>query len=161
MAVNPSLLATQIVAGIGQSSVTTQVTGFATGILDELTQNGIAVFGVSPTGNTITGLSGSSMASRVAAGAGYGSVSPELMNFCTGIVTHILTATVTYTGPTPPSEPAWFLGGTIVGLSGPAMAALVQASVGYPNVSSQLQGMCSAICDHITANAEVTSGVIS
>lgn len=161
MAVSPSVLAAAMSTGIGQSTVTPQLLGLATGILNELTISGHAAVG-HPSGNLISGMSGSSMASRVATDAGYGSVSTQLLHFCTGITTHILTSgTVSYTGPVPPAPIVYFLGGTIHGLSGSAMAALVAADVGYPFVSSQLLGLCDAVATHIMANATVTSGVIS
>jgi len=161
MAVNPTLLATEITTGLGQLLPTVQVTGFATGVLNELTQKGVASTGL-PTGNTISGMSGSDMADKVATDAGYGSTSAVLVKFCTGIVNHIQEAgIVSYTGPVPPAAPIYYLGGTISGLSGPAMAALVQSNVGYPSVSVELLGMCNAICTHIVTNAQVTSGVIS
>jgi hypothetical protein len=161
MSVSPSLLGTEIATALGQSSATSQVIGFATGILNELTQSGMAAFG-SPSGNTISGMTGADMASKVAAAAGFGSVSGTLSGFCSGIVSHIQSAgMVSYTGPTPPATPVYFLGGTISGLSGSAMAAQVQASAGYPSVSSQLLGMCTVIANHIMTNAQVTSGIIS
>lgn len=162
MSVNPTLLASQIAAAVGHpGNVTQQVQGFATGILNELTQSGHAAVG-SPSGNTISGMTGTSMASRVASAAGYSFVSTPLRNFCTGIVTHIQSAgSVTYTGPIPPAPVVYFLGGTIVGLSGPSMAALVQSTVGFPFTSSQLSAMCTAIATHIMTNAQVSSGTIS
>lgn len=164
MATSFPLLATEIATAIGQSYVTTQVMGFAHGILEELTQNGTATFGFTPTGHTISGMTAASMAGKIATYAGYGYASPELVNFCMGIVTHIQgAAIVTYTGPIfpPPPPPGWFLGGTISGLSGPAMASLVQSYVGYPSVSPQLLAKCTAIANHIMTNASVVSGVIS
>jgi len=161
MSVNPTLLATEITTGIGQVSPTIQVQGFATGILGELTANGIAQVGL-PTGNTISGLSASDMASKIANAAGYASVSSDLTKMCVGIVNHIQSVgVVSYVGPIPPAVPIYYLGGTISGLSGSGMASLVQSNVGYPSISTELLGMCNAICTHITTNAQVTSGVIS
>jgi hypothetical protein len=161
VSVNPSLLASEIATAVGHpGNVTVQIQGFATGILQELTQNGHATVGA-PSGNAISGMTGYSMASKVATAAGYGFVSTPLLHFCNGVTTHILTGTVNYTGPIPPAIPPWFLGGTIVGLSGPAMAALVQSNVGFPFTSSYLLAMCTAITSHIMTNAQVTSGTIS
>lgn len=161
MAVNASLLATQIATGMGQSSATSQVMGLATGILAELTGNGTAAVG-SPAGNTISGMTGSDMASKVSTAAGFGSVSSVLSGMCSGIVSHIQSSgSVSYTSPTPPAFPVYFLGGTISGLSGSAMAAQVKSSAGFPSVTSQLLGLCTAIANHIMANAEVTAGIIS
>lgn len=157
MSVSPTALAAAMATGIGQSAPTSQLSGFAKGILEELTQHGMASSGP-PSGNTISGMSGSSMATKVAGYAGYPNVSAELMGFCSAIVSHIESAgLVSYTGP----GPVFFLGGTISGLSGSAMASGVMSSVGYPSVTSQLSGMCGAIASHIMSNAEVNSGTIS
>jgi len=160
-------LATEIATGIGQGFVTLHVTAFATGVLDELTQNGSATFGNIPGPHPISGLSGASMASRIVAAGPYTFVSPELANFCTAIADHITAnGVVTYAGPPPappglPPPDAWFTGGVVSGVNGPGMAAEVAAAVGYPFVSTQLIGKCTAIADHINNNAQVESGVIS
>lgn len=160
MALNPSALSAAIASGLGQSGTTSQTDAFANGIITAL-MAGVAIFGVSASGNAISGVSDSTMASLIESAAPYPGSSSQLSGFCTGIASHIMTGTVTYTGPPPPAVPPWILGGTIVGLSGSAMASLVQSSAGFPSVTSQLLGMCSAIANHITANAEVVSGVIS
>ncbi len=164
MAVNAPQLADEVAAALGYDTTSTQLIGWATGILEELTQNGIATFGFTPSGHTISGMTPASMASKIANYAGYGSVSTELLNYCTGIVNHIHgTAIVTYIGPPfpPPPPPGWYLGGTISAINGAGMASMVAAAVGYPGVSAQLLAKCTAICDHIIANALVVSGVIS
>lgn len=164
MATSAPLLASEIAAGLGHpGDVTVQVQGFATGILEELTQNGVAGFnGGVPSPYSISGMSGSSLATKVASYAGYPFVSPELLSFCTGIVTHIQgSGIVTYVGPPPPANPNYFLGGTISGLVGATMASIIQGAVPYPFVSAELLGMSNAICNHIVANAQVVSGVIS
>ena len=107
------------------------------------------------------------MAALIAPLAGYPGVTPDLLNFCTGVANHILAAgQVFYSGP-PPAPPvlppslAWFLGGTISGLSGSAMADLVKTTMGKPSVTSELLNQCTAIANHIMTNATVVSGVIS
>lgn len=162
MSVNYVTLASEIATAIGHpGNVTTRVTGFAHGILEELTQNGTATVGA-PTGNTISGMTGSSMATKVANYAGYSYVSTQLNKFCKGIVDHIQgSGVVSYTGPTPPAVPIYFLGGTISGLNGTGMASNVVSEVGYPFTSTELLAMCGAIANHINNNAVVTSGVIS
>lgn len=164
MAMNGPGLGDEIASALSQSP-TTQMTGFGKGIV-EAVQQGTATFGNIPGPHPISGVSFSTMASLIQGYAGYPSVSPELSNFCDGIATHVMTGTVTYSGP-PPSPPvimppaAWFLGGVISGLSGSAMASLVASKVGYPSVSSELTAMCNAIANHIMTNAQVVSGVIS
>lgn len=163
MATNDTLLASEIAAALGHpGDVTLPVQGFAEGILDELTSNGIAGFGGIPGPHPISGMTGASMASKVAAAAGYPGVSPELMSYCSGIVLHIQTAgQVFYTGPIPPPPPGFELDGTITGLNGAAMAALIVGMVPYPGATSELIDKCTAIADHIMTNAEVVSGAIS
>lgn len=160
MALNPTALSSAIATGLGQSGPTSQTTAFANGIITAL-KAGIAVFGASASGNAISGVSASTMASLIQSAAPYPGSSSQLTGFCGAIATHIMTGTVTYTGPPPPATPPWILGGTIVGLSGSSLASLAQSMAGFPSVSSQLTGMCTAITTHIMANATVVSGVIS
>lgn len=168
MALNASGLADEVRSAMGFPSPTSkEIVGWATGIVDEVTSNGVATFGNIPGPHPISGITGASMAGKVATAAGYGSVSAELLNFCTGVANHITgSGVVTYAGPPPappalPPPAAWFLGGVVSGLSGPAMAAQVASAVGYPGVSPELLNQCTAIADHIMANAQVVSGVIS
>jgi hypothetical protein len=162
MATNYTQLAGEIATALGHpGNVTTQVLGFARGILEELTQSGSATFGNIPGPHSISGLTGSSMANRVKTYAGYPTVSSQLLGFCTGISTHVMTGVVTYTGPSSPTPPNWFLGGTISGMTGSGMANQVKINVPFPYVTSELLAMCQAIVSHIQTNAQVTSGVIS
>lgn len=157
MAMSASALAGEIAAALGESQ-TTEIEGFATGFVDGL-KLGVATFGP-PSGNTISGVLGPTVAGLIQSAAGYPSVSAELTGFGSGFATHIATsAIVTYTGPGPPA--GFFTGGTISGLSGSTFASLVQAAAGYPSVSAELEALCTAVTDHIVANAEVVSGVIS
>lgn len=165
MAVNPTQLADEIrSAMLFPAPVTLQLTGWATGVLQELTQSGIATSRVIPGPHPISGMSGASMAALVAAAAGYPFVSIPLLNYCNAIVQHIQTAgQVFYTAPVGSPNPAdnFFLNGTITGLDGSTLAALVAAQVGYPFVSTRLLAKCTAIVNHIQTNAIVTDGVIS
>jgi hypothetical protein len=144
-----------------------QIIGWAQGILEELTQNGTATSRNFPGPHPISGMSGASMASKIASYAGYPGVSSTLNNYCNAIVQHIQSnGQVFYTAPVaaPPAIPppaAWFLNGTISGLSGSTMASLIVSQVGYPGVSSQLLAKCNAIVAHIQSNALVTDGVIA
>ena len=169
MAVNPTQLANEIVAAVPYpSAATTELIGFATGVLDELTQNGSATSRNFPGPHPISGMTGGSMADKIRANsyASFGYTSVPLLNFCTAIVSHIHgMGVVTYTSPIPANPPppsdSWFLGGTISGLNGATLAALVTAQVPYPFVSPQLISFCTAITTHIMTNAEVTDGVIA
>ena len=144
-----------------------QLVGWAGGIVDEITQSGSATSRNIPGPHPISGLSGSSMANRVASAAGYDSVSPELLDFCNAISTHIQSfGQVFYTLPVPAPpgiQPpmAFFLNGTITGLNGPLLASAVAAQVGYPSVTPQLLAKCTALTNHIMLNALVTDGVIA
>lgn len=168
MATSIPQLAVEIRDAMGFPAPTSkQLIGFAHGILEELTQNGQATKHFMASGHKISGMTAPSLAGKIAQYAGYGYVSPQLLAFSNGVVTHIQTAgIVTYSAPptAPPAIPPgadWFLDGKISGLSGPAMAALIVVNVGFPFTSSQLIKMCTAICSHIVDNAEVVSGVIS
>lgn len=160
MSLSSSTLASDIATALGHSgNVTLQVLGFAQGIIDELTQNGVASTGPI-TGNTISGVTGSSMASKISVAAGFGSVSAKLLNFCNGISSHITSAAnITYTGPG--TSPPYSTGGTISGLSGSAMASLISSNVGYGSVTSILLAMATAVTNHITINAQANAGVIT
>ena len=104
MATNDLQLADEIRQAMGFPTPTsTQLLGFAKAILEELTQNGMATFGGSPTGHSISGMTAASLASKIANYAGYGYVSTELLKYSTGVVNYIqASAIVTYVGPPPP-----------------------------------------------------------
>jgi hypothetical protein len=147
-------LADAITLGLGQSLPhSAETLGFATGILNELRAATAGFGGMSPGPYSISGMSGSSMATRVKNAAGYPSVSAELTSFCQAISDAVALGIVVYTGP----GPVFFLGGTISGISGSSMAS----AAGFPSVTSQVSGMCGAIATYINSNASVTSGVIS
>jgi hypothetical protein len=165
--------------------VSTQLTGWGTAIVNELTGHGLVnnasgtITGTCPpssplssgagTGGLISGLSGSRLASAVATAAGYGSVSSELSAFGAQIVAHIQTSgIVTFTSgeitgtctntpisPGPLADGAGS-GGKISGLSGSMLATLIQGAAGYPSVSAQLTNFCTAIVNYIMTNASVT-----
>lgn len=161
MALDADALAMEITLGLGQTTPSDEVKGFAQGIIDEL-KAATASFGGTPGPHVISGMTGASMAGKIKDAAGYPSVTPQLMGFAQGICDHVqMLGIVTYVGPPPPAVPDWFLGGTVTGLSGAVMAVTVQGAAGFPSVTSQLTGMCSAIADHIVANAEIVMGVIS
>lgn len=164
MATNASQLADEIrVAMAFPAPTSTQLIGWATGVLDELTSNGMATSRFFAGPHPISGMSASSMATKVADEAGYPGVSDELLDYCEAIVEHIEgDGEVFYTAPLPPPDAdAWFLNGTISGLDGSTLASLIASKVGYPGVSTKLLAKATAIVDHIQDNAEVTDGVIA
>jgi hypothetical protein len=163
MATSAAGLAADVATALGHpGDVSAPVLGWATGVLGELTQNGIATFGLIPGPHPISGMTGASMASKIALAAGYPGPTPILIAYAGAICTHIQSSGfVTYTSPTSPIPPNWFLGGTISGLNGPAMATLVAAACGFPGTTPILIAKCTAIASHIMSNAQVVSGVIS
>ncbi len=167
MATQFTVLGPEIAVAMGYPAVNSYLLGFAHGILDELTMSGKATFGMIPSPHPISGMIPDSMASLIMGYCGYPSVSPDLTKFCTGVVNHIhMAGIVTYTAP-PPAPPAilppaaWFLNGTISGLKGSMMAEEVRGQMGFPTISPKLLAECTAVCDHIIANAKVVSGKIS
>lgn len=105
-----STLASLVVSEAGYPSVSAQVTAFCTEIVNHIQTQGTVSFSTGNiTGNctntavnpgtftgegsngTISGLNGSTLASAIHGSAGYpGSVSPELILFCTAIVDYIM-----------------------------------------------------------------------
>lgn len=165
MALDPTALASDIASAMGYPTVSPQLIGWASGVLEEV-KNGMATSRNTPSGHTISGISGSAMATLIADYGGYGSVSTQLTNYCGAIASNIMSnAIVTYTAPVlnPPAiQPpdAWYLNGTLSGLDGSSLASDVAAAVGYPSVSAKLLAKCTAITTHIMGNAEITDGVI-
>lgn len=154
MAMNVSNLSSEIASGLGQGSTTSETDGFAQGIIDELTTNGVASTG-SPSG-TISGLTVSSMANLIKTVVGYPSVSSELTGFCQGIIDNLQNdGSVSY-----PSSPHTN-GGTIINIDGTTTAGYIKDEAGYPSVSSELQGFADAVADHIKDNASCDGGSIS
>ena len=161
MAMNYPQLAEEMRIAMGFSTTTTQLLGWARGIVEEV-KNGIATYGGNAGPHTISNISGPNMASLIQNYAGYSGVSPQLNNYCTAIANYIMvTARVTYIGPLPPAFPDWWQGGTISGMVGSGMANSVAFSVPYPNVSAQLLAQCNVIVSHIHTNAQVVLGVIT
>ena len=158
MALNATQLADEVRSAMGFPLPTSpKLIGWAQGIVEEIQQNGIATSGGFAGPHSISGITGASMASKVASYAGYPSISPELLGFCNGVVLHIMAMSkVFYIDP-----PTFIAGGTIVGTNGPAMATQVQALVPYPLITTQLLAECTAISNHINANATVNAGIIS
>lgn len=154
MAMNINNLSSEITSGLSQTTPTTETDGFARGVIEEIIANGVATTG-SPTG-TISGITGAGMSTLIEGYAGYPSVSTELSNFCTEIANHINNnAIVTY-----PSSP-YSNNGTISNLNGTTLANAVKTAVGYPSVSSELQGMCDAVVNHVMNNAVCNGGSIT
>lgn len=142
----------------------TGVTHIKTGVPNPPLTNGAASNGL------ISSLSGSRLASAVAADAGYPFVSSILTIYCNQIVGHIQSqgkvsfATNSITGGctgtiSAPGNLAIGAGtnGTISGLDGSLLASNIHSAVGYPGgVSARLTEFCTAITSYIMANAVVT-----
>ena len=165
MPVNPSGLADEMADSMGQD-VTDELKGIAQGILDELTLQGIATFGLIPGPHPVVGLTPPTMAAKIVSAGGAKTITPQLLGLCTGIVSGLATAIVTYAAPPqtiPPIAPIldWFTGGLIAGLAGPVMAVQISSALGFPAPTPELINMANSIVNHIQANAQVESGKIS
>ncbi len=168
MALNPSLLASEIQAAIGAPSVTPEILAYATAICEEIIENGLATFTTIPTPHTISDLDGDSLATKVADKIGRGPKSDNTVKFCTGIAEYIndngivtyASKPISYTPPIVTIPQSWQNEGTISLLIGPDMADLIEEKVGAPFMSSKLIAKCTAICNHITSNAQVEIGKI-
>lgn len=141
-----------------------QLIGTAQGIVEEIQESAIATFGVIPGPHPTSGMSPNSMAQKIAIYTGYGYVTPQLIAFCKGIIMHMHEATVvTYKAPTGllvPTENFKILG-TASGTNGPGMAEKVRSCIGFPYVSPNLLAECTAISNHINANAQIQVGKFS
>jgi hypothetical protein len=161
---------------------TAQVLGMAKSIVNELKVAGIVnippgmVVGVAPSSGgpltngaasngIILGPNAASLTGQFVANMGLAGASPQILAMANAICTHIMTGKVTFapnkvTGAcsnTPVSPGALTgaaVGGTIIGLSGSAMAQLMGSAFG--GVSPQLLAKCNAICTYIMANAQVS-----
>ncbi len=189
MAMVPATMATLMRDGIGQVlPVTTELTGWATGIITHITTAALVshtsgtVTGTAPpsggplisgtaTGGIISGMSGATMAGLVVSSGGAPFLTAQISTICGEIVTHIQTlglvnfasGGITGTCTNTVLNPGILSGGTgsgglVSGLSGSVLAAAIVSAdpVSFPSVSSQLDGFCSGIVDHITAAAIVT-----
>lgn len=183
----PSAMADAIRSAMGfPLPVSAELTGWATGVIGEITgfgkvnnaagtitgtcAPGSPLSSGAGAGGLISALSGSRMATAVEGDAGYPSVSSELTAFCAQIVLHIQTAGIvsftsggiTGTCTDTPLSPGPLVGGAgsggkISGLSGSVLAAAIHGAVGYPgSVSAQLTNFCTAIVNYIQSNAEVS-----
>jgi hypothetical protein len=142
-----------------------QLIGFAQGIIEELQQNGKFTSRKKPSGHIISGITPSSMASKIASACGYNGVSSMLVNFSSGVCEHIISkAITTYSAPTPaeelPPPQCWYKNGIISGLIGSEMASKIANAMGQSFVSDKLLAECNAIVKHIMSNAIVTDGNI-
>jgi len=158
MATSASGLSEEIRVAMGfPLPVSAELLGWATGVLGEITTNAVATTGGSAGPHTISGMTGASMASKVVASAGYGSVSTELGDYCDAIVSYIQdNAEIFYT-----NGPVFDSGGTISNLVGSDLAALIASTVGYAGVSTPLLDKSTAMIDHIQDNAEANGGSIT
>jgi len=157
-----SAMAQSIADAMGKPEVSADLIAFCQGIVDEITQNGVATFGGSASGHTISGITGASLASKIESNVPFPSITAELIGYCTGICNHIIASSiVTYSGPPAPPGNDWFEGGTISGTNGAGMATMIKNEVGFPSVTQDLINHCTGIANNINSDAEVESGVIS
>ena len=172
MPMSPPQLAEEIRAALAAtlltdySIVTDHLDGFAEGIIEEIRQNALAGSRVFSGPHPVSGMTGASMASKVIlySNGAYPNVSPQLQNFCQGIVNHINNVTVVfYASPTGNINPNnnFFLDGVPQATNGSGMATEIRNLVPYPNNSPQLIAFCTAVADHINNNAEVTDGIFA
>jgi len=174
------------------SPVSAQLVAWATGIILEIqtkcTVSNLpgTVFGVVPpsggpliaggaSAGLMSGMTGSSASSFIVASdpIDYPFATPQLMNFCEGIVQHIQTVgQVTFSVGTINGActntlitPGVFTGvgtnGQIINLNGPAMATLVASLVPFPGPTPQLIAKCTAIANYIMANAQVNYSTVT
>jgi len=126
----------------------------------------------------ITKLEEANLADNVSSFTGRSPVTAQLIGFSKGIVDHIMAmgrvefasgniigACTNTPPPPPPGLPGMFTGsgsnGEVTSLDGAQMALLVKDNVGYPDVSPELEAMCTAICNYIMDNAEVIYALCS
>ena len=185
MPMNPPKLAKEMQDAIGQSGKPTskENEGLAKAIIGEIKELAIVNFlpgtvqGTTAAGGPLSAGSASNgviigptpvtLAARIAKESGFPGPTPQLLGMATGVVTHLLTGTVSFspggiTGQCTSStnSPGPLIGaganGKIVGLQGPAMADLVSKGMGQPSASPELAKLCGAIVDHIMQNAAVS-----
>lgn len=182
-----SALASAIQSAMGfPDPLSAQLSGWGSGVVAEIQANALVAFasgnvvGICPSsggaltagaasGGVISGISGASMAPRVATAANYGSVDATLTTYCDQIASHIMTSgrvsfssgSITGTCTNTSSNPGSLTtgagsSGTISGLDGTTLANLISAAMGYGSTSSDLTNFCKGICDYIQGNAVVS-----
>lgn len=150
MPMNATQMANEIMIALGEPlPASTEIQGFATGLVNGLKAGSAIVSG------NIIGLSGSTIAAAIQAGAGYPSITPALSGFGTSFATYVMASG--HVVPSPPVPPS----GPILGLSGSAWATQVAAASGFPSVSPKLLAFSTAVMTHISTNAIVVLGVIT
>jgi hypothetical protein len=157
---------TAVVTHIQTSAIVTHAPGTVTGTAPP---NGGALSNGAADNGTISGLSGSVLASLVASDAGYGYVTGRLQTFCDDIVAHIQTygrvqfatgnivGSCSNTTGTDGTLTGTGHDGFVKNLNGSILASTIHADVGYPgSVSGRLNEFCTAFVTYIMANAVVT-----
>jgi len=167
--------------GFAAQPTSSETTGLATSIISHLSSGTVShasVTGTAPpsggpltlgaaAGGTISGLSGSSLATLMKNNMGKPSVTPELQGMANGIANHLSTGLVTFlvgsiigTCANTPVNPGPLagsgLGGTISGLSGSTMATAMASAMGKPGTTPELIDFCTAIVNYVQTNASVT-----
>lgn len=179
-------LADQLKNSLGFASFPTssQNSGLAQGIVDEITMKADVEFapgtvtGTVPpaagpltlgaaTGGVISGMTPADLAAKLQADMGFGSTTSQLLGMANAIVTHFLTAlasfavgTITGACTNTPATPGVFVGagagGTIAGLSGSGLASLMAADMGFGTVSAQLLAFSNTLVTYLLSNSVVT-----
>lgn len=168
--------------GFGAFATSSQNTGLAKAVIDEMqaaivsnapgTITGIAPSSGGPLVNgagtlgLITGMTPVSLAARMVTEMGFAFPSPEVIQMATAICTHLqttgsvtfapgtITGICTNTVVSPGILHGLATGGTIVNLSGPALAALIAVSYGGV-ISPELLSFSNAFVNYIMSAAEV------
>ena len=193
MALVAADLATAIRTGMGfPLPNSTQLIGWGTGVVNHIITSGIVanapgtVLGTAPpaggplvsglaSNGLIAGLSGPTLASLIHASAGFpGSVSTQLTNFSTAVVSHIMTlgrvsfssGTIVGTCSNTPATPGVLTGtgsnGLIGSLNGSTLASAVHSAVGYPgSTSTELTNFCTSLVNYVMTNARVSYALVT
>ena len=185
MTLDPSRLADNIKSALGYGSdpQTDQIIGISTEIVNHVMTAvvnfapGTVTGTASPSGGPVTdGAASGGIITLVASAleaaftSVFGSLTPQIKGMADAVSAHVATALCSFaagnvTGATTntPIAPGVFAGagtnGTVAGLSGAPMAALMASSIGGP--SPEMIAMCQAIADEIVDNATVILTVAS
>lgn len=190
MSLNATALAAVLHASLPLShgSPSPEIVAWASGIIDELVNNGVisnssgTITGTCANGaplsngagidGAVSGIDGTSMANTIASyQPSYVPASTELIAFCTAICDHIknvgivVFASGNITGDCSGGvlTNGAGTGGVLTALVGATLAADVKANVGYPSVVADLAAFCTALTTYLMGNTvcEYVSGDVT